>query len=180
MLSLPQTLTLRDGDVVLRDWRDDDESAVAPMFDEPDRRFSSLPALYSQAAALAHIARLRAKRDAGELLALAVTRRGAVPLGNVNLVFRFGADTRQAALGYWISPAARGQGLALAASRLLSDWSFRALSLTRIELLIEPHNAPSLRVAERLGAAVDGRARHEATDGTTWEMVKYTLLPRSR
>jgi RimJ/RimL family protein N-acetyltransferase len=102
-----------------------------------------------------------------------------VPLGNVNLVFRFGADTRQAALGYWTSPAARGHGLAVAASRLLCDWSFRALSLTRIELLIEPHNTPSHRVAERLGAVVDGRTRHEATDGTTWEMVKYTLLPQS-
>ena len=64
-----------------------------------------------------------------------MTRGAGPPLGNVNLVFRFRADERQAALGYWIAPAARRGGLALAASRLLCEWGFRELSLTRIELL---------------------------------------------
>jgi RimJ/RimL family protein N-acetyltransferase len=156
-LSLPYALTRRDGDVVLRDWREDDEAALEPLFAETDRRFSSLPARYSRGAALEHIERLRARREAGELLALAVTRRGVAPVGNVNLVFRFGAGTRQAALGYWMSPPARGQGLAAAAGKLLCDWGFSALSLTRIELLVEPVNVASHRVAERLGAVVDGR-----------------------
>jgi hypothetical protein len=140
-LSLPHALTRRDGDVVLRDWREDDEAALEPLFAETDRRFSSLPARYSRGAALEHIERLRARREAGELLALAVTRRGVAPVGNVNLVFRFGAGTRQAALGYWMSPPARGQGR---------------------------------------GAVVDGRARHAANDGTTWEIVRYSLLPEAQ
>jgi [ribosomal protein S5]-alanine N-acetyltransferase len=178
MLALPSSLTIRHGDVALRDWREDDEAALEPLFGDPDvARFFALPPLYSRAAALEHIGRLRAKRAAGELLALAVTRDGDVPLGNVNLVFRFGRDVREAALGYWISPAARGQGLALAATTLLCDWGFRELSLTRIELLVDPMNVPSRRVAERLGAVADGLVRHAGNDGSMWEMVKYSLSP---
>jgi RimJ/RimL family protein N-acetyltransferase len=180
MLVLPKSLTLRDRDVVLRDWRESDEAALTPLFVDPDvARFSSLPPHYSRRAALEHIGRLRAKRAAGELLALAVTRDGDVPLGNVNLVFRFGPDAREAALGYWMSPAARGEGLAVAASRLLCDWGFRELSLRRIELLIEPSNVASHRVAERLGAVADGRTQHAANDGSMSEMLRYSLSPPS-
>jgi RimJ/RimL family protein N-acetyltransferase len=174
---LPPSLTLRNGAVVLRDWREGDEAALEPLFGDPDvARFSSLPTLYSRAGALEHIRRLRAKRAAGELLALAVTRDGGVPLGNVNLVFRFGDDAREAALGYWTSPAARRQGLAVTAAALLCDWGFRELSVTRIELLVERTNVASQRVAERLGAVADGLTRHAAHDGSVWEMVKYSLL----
>jgi [ribosomal protein S5]-alanine N-acetyltransferase len=178
MLVLPESLTLRNCEVVLRDWCEADEAALEPLFGDPDvARFSSLPPRYSRAAALEHIGRLRAKRAASELLALAVTRDGGAPLGNVNLVFRFEPDTREAALGYWMSPAARGQGLAVAATTLLCEWGFRELSLTRIELLIDPTNVPSHRVAERLGAVTDGLTRHAANDGSVCEMVRYSLSP---
>jgi RimJ/RimL family protein N-acetyltransferase len=92
---LPESLTLREGEVALRDWREEDEAALEPLFGDPDvARFSSLPRRYSRAAALNHIDRLRVKRAAGELFALAVTRDGGPPLGNVNLVFRFGPNAQ--------------------------------------------------------------------------------------
>jgi len=50
----------------------------------------------------------------------------------------------------------RGHGLAVRATSLLCEWAFRALSLTRIELLIEPENASSHRLAERRGAVRGG------------------------
>ncbi len=44
MLMLPESLTFRDDEVVLRDWRNDDEAALKPLFGDPDvARFSSLP-----------------------------------------------------------------------------------------------------------------------------------------
>jgi RimJ/RimL family protein N-acetyltransferase len=63
----------------------------------------------------------------------------------------------------------------VAATRLLCDWAFRELRLTRIELLVEPTNVPSHRVAERLGAVADGLTQHAANDGGICEMVKYSL-----
>jgi [ribosomal protein S5]-alanine N-acetyltransferase len=175
---LPEELTLREGEVVLRDWREGDESALEPLFGDPDvAPFSSLPPVYSPAAAREHVERLRARRAAGELLALAVTRNGGDPVGNVNLVFRF-ESSAEAALGYWITPAARGQGLAATATRLLARWGFDHLGLTRIELLIDPANTPSHRVAERLGATRVGLRTHEA-NGRTFEMVAYDVAAAS-
>jgi RimJ/RimL family protein N-acetyltransferase len=175
---LPESLVLRGEGVVLRDWRDEDEAALAPLFGDPDlARFLSLPAEYSREAALAHLANLRRGRAAGEILALAVAREaGGAPVGNVNLVFRFGAGAGacDAALGYWITPAARRRGIAVPACRLLCAWGFAELGLTRIELLIDERNAPSHRVARRLGARRDGVGAYTA-NGRTWELARYSL-----
>ena len=47
---------------------------------------------------------------------------------------------------------ARGQGIAAAALRLLSDWAFATFGdLARLELWILPGNERSLGVAERAG-----------------------------
>jgi hypothetical protein len=79
VIALPDALSLRDGDVALRDWRDGDQAALTPLFGDPDvGRFYSLPTLCSRAAALEYVGRLRAKRAAGELLALAVHATAAV------------------------------------------------------------------------------------------------------
>jgi RimJ/RimL family protein N-acetyltransferase len=141
-------------------------------------RFSTVPWAYSPSAARAWVDRQREARAAGTKLTLAITRAGEdVALGNVNLV-GFSDDGRQASLGYWLVPAARGHGLALGAARLLSGWGLERLGLTRIELAILPGNAPSRRLAERLGAAPEGirQASHQA-EGRAWDTAIYALHP---
>jgi len=176
---LPETLTLHGSDVVLRDWRDDDAASVEPVCGDPEVcRFTTVPWTYSRSAAVAWISRLHARRLAGSGLALAITRSGAdTALGNVNLV-RFSADGQTAALGYWVIPAARRRGLALAGASLLCDWGFAELHLSSIELAILPENTASHRVAERLGAVRQGLRRnsHQA-EGRLWDMVIYKLTP---
>lgn len=118
-------MTLSEQNVVLRDWQERDASAVEPVCGEWDVcQFTTVPWTYSAAEAGAWIGRLRALRESGNGLALAITRADDdTPVGNVNLV-RFSSDGREAALGYWLVPAARGQGLAVRASRALCDWGF--------------------------------------------------------
>ena len=60
-------------------------------------------------------------------------------------------------VGYWLLPAARGQGHATRAVRLLVEGAIRVLGLRRIELVADVRNAASRRVAERAGF------RHVAT-----------------
>jgi ribosomal-protein-alanine N-acetyltransferase len=179
MVSLPETLTLYDRDLVLRDWQGCDAPALKPVCGDWDVcQFGSVPWTYSFEEASAWIARLHARRTNGSGVALAITRREqASPVGNVNLV-RFNPDGREAALGYWLVPAARGQGVAVRAARLLCAWGFRELGLARIELAILPGNAASHAVAERLGARQEGlrMASHEA-EGRHWDMVIYSLSP---
>lgn len=165
--------------LVLRNWRENDAPALETVCGDVDVcQFTTVPWTYSPADARAWIRHLEQRRSSGTGLALAITRAGEDrALGNVNLV-RIGDDGCQAALGYWVVPTARGQGLASAAARLLCSWGFEQLALERIELAILPGNTASQHVAERLGATHHGvrRDSHQAA-GRRWDMVIYTLHP---
>lgn len=177
--AFPEELTLRGGGLLLRDWSDEDASALRTICGDPDVcRFTSVPGTYSPDAARAWVGRIREQRLAGNGIALAILAPGAVDvIGNVNLV-RFSPDRREAALGYWLVPVARGKGYATAATRVLCTWGFEELGLRRIELAILPTNRASRRVAERLNARHEGLRRdsHEA-EGRPWDMEIYTLKP---
>jgi [ribosomal protein S5]-alanine N-acetyltransferase len=170
MPALPDSLTLRDGGVVLRDWRQQDAPMLESVCGDRDVcRFSTVPWTYTPAAAQAWVRRQHDKRSSGDALGLAITREhDDLALGHVNLV-RF--EGTAAALGYWLVPAARGHGLAVNAARMLCAYGFEKLGLTRIELAILPENRPSHAVAERLGAKREGvrRESHEA------DMVIYSV-----
>ena len=59
-------------------------------------------------------------------------------------------------LGWTLAPEARGQGYASEAARFLLDYAFEHLERPHVMSLIHPDNAPSIRVAERLGQTVEG------------------------
>ncbi|HUR87011.1 MAG TPA: GNAT family N-acetyltransferase [Solirubrobacteraceae bacterium] len=176
MAVLPESLRLRDGDLVLRDWREDDAPFLEPVCGDPDVcRFTTLPWAYTQPEALAWIRRQHDHRTSATAVVLAVTHAvDDVALGSVSLG-RFSDDGRQAELGYWLLPGARGRGLATTAAHVLCAWGFEHLGLARIELAILPENVASRRVAERLGAAFEGvrPGRHE--EGRAVDMAVYSL-----
>jgi RimJ/RimL family protein N-acetyltransferase len=177
MATLPQALRLEGERVILRDWRDEDAPALAPVCGEWDVcAFTSLPWRYSEAEALAWIERQRHKRTAGTVLALAIQgRNDERALGNVNLACRPDAD-REAEIGYWLIPEARGRGLVTAAASLLIEWALANLGLDRVELAILPQNLASRRVAERLGATPEGiRERSHEAEGRLWDMTIWSL-----
>jgi RimJ/RimL family protein N-acetyltransferase len=60
-------------------------------------------------------------------------------------------------LGWTIIPEYQGRGYATEAARMLLDYAFDALGQARVISLIHPDNAPSRRVAEKLGQRVDGQ-----------------------
>lgn len=62
---------------------------------------------------------------------------------------------RQAELGVVLHPDAQGRGLATRALRLLIDHLF-AVGLHRITARVDPRNAPSLRLFDRLGMRREG------------------------
>ena len=61
-------------------------------------------------------------------------------------------------VGWGIAKEFRGKGYATEAARASIDWVFDNLAVDRIVHCIEPDNAGSQGVAERLGATVEGRA----------------------
>jgi RimJ/RimL family protein N-acetyltransferase len=62
-------------------------------------------------------------------------------------------------LGFWAAPEARGAGVTTAAAWLVCHWGLGPLGLERIVWQAEVGNAPSRRVAEKLGFTVEGVLR---------------------
>ena len=60
-------------------------------------------------------------------------------------------------LGWFVIPAAKGKGFAQEAALALRDHAFGPLGMTRLVSYIDPDNAPSRRLAARLGAVVEGQ-----------------------
>lgn len=63
-------------------------------------------------------------------------------------------------VGYWIRTSRRGQGIAPAAVRQVARFGFENVGLVRLELVIDVDNAASIRVAEKVGAILEGVLRN--------------------
>lgn len=84
----------------------------------------------------------------------------------------------QGEIGYIVAPAARGQGVATTALRRISEWAFEELGLLRLQLLIKPSNAGSLRIAEKAGYVREGITRSlYFKEGERSDFVVFSLLP---
>ena len=101
--------------------------------------------------------------------ALLVTRRtdGAI-VGAVNLSQIVGGGFQSAYLGYWIGASHAGQGymtegLSLALRRAFAIWR-----LHRVEANIQPTNAPSRRLVQRLGFRLEGYSPKYLKVGGRW------------
>ncbi|WCN82459.1 GNAT family N-acetyltransferase [Micromonospora sp. LH3U1] len=83
----------------------------------------------------------------------------------------------QAEVGYWVRPAARGRGVAVAATRALSEHAF-ATGTVRLELLTDPENGPSQRVALAAGFRYEGlrRSADQRRDGGRHDMLAWVRL----
>jgi ribosomal-protein-alanine N-acetyltransferase len=77
-----------------------------------------------------------------------------VSLGNVQR-----GPFQSAYVGYWIDEAAAGRGYIPEGVVLMLRYAFDELRLHRIEAAIVPRNAPSRRVADKLGLRDEGVAR---------------------
>lgn len=134
--------------MLLRRWRPTDVDALTSIWqdDELQRRFGVEPPVTTESTA-AYIDGVAARWRDGLQLSLAVTVDEALA-GGCDLDH---LDTNQPDLGYWLASDARGRGYAMRATRLLLDWAAATLGMTEACIEVEPDNAPSIAVAERLG-----------------------------
>ncbi|WP_370743368.1 GNAT family N-acetyltransferase [Streptomyces sp. LUP47B] len=69
-------------------------------------------------------------------------------------------DRGHAEIAYWVLPAGRGIGIAVEATRRLTDWALHDLGLHRLTLCHAVANESSCRVAEKAGFPLEGTMRH--------------------
>jgi ribosomal-protein-alanine N-acetyltransferase len=170
---------LTDGTVRLRLMSDDDVDAVAEACRDPEiARFTTIPSPYRPRHAREWLVHSRGGLESGtDLHTLIVDPADDELLGSAGIS---GLDlaTGRCAFGYWVTAQARGRGVATRALRLLSRFAFHDLEVQRVELWIDPENAASLRVAERVGFSREGLLRSfMPINGVRRDMLMYSLLP---
>lgn len=106
------------------------------------------------------------RRDGGELL-------GTVTLFNIHVA------NRCAEVGYVLRSAHWGRGYMSEALGALIDHSFAVLKLRRLEADVDPNNAKSLRILERMGFSREGLLRERwNVAGEIQDSVFLGLLAR--
>lgn len=162
-----QPVLVAAGGLTLRPWLPSDAATVAAAYSDPGIQRWHRRAVASDDEAQELIARWnqgwRAETAAG--WAVVVTEHGEVvgrvSIRDVNLELGCGE------VGYWVLPAARGNGIAARAVREASRWALDDLGLHRLELGHSVANAASCRVAGKAGFRLEGTL-HSAllhTDG---------------
>jgi RimJ/RimL family protein N-acetyltransferase len=88
---------------------------------------------------------------------------------------------RVANLGYWIRSSRAGQGIAPAAVRELSRWTFAHTALNRLEIVVAVGNTRSERVAIKAGAERDAVLKQRVIlNGNPSDAVMFSIVrPRA-
>lgn len=153
--------------LVLRRWREEDAETLHATLETSLAHLTPWVLFVREEprsvdATFERLCRYMAAFETGAQFHYAVERDGAL-VGEVMLIDRVGPDGIE--LGYWLAHDATGHGYATEACAPLVELALGALGRERVVLRCDENNAPSLRVAERLGAVPVGR--EEAEDGVT-------------
>ena len=121
----------------------------------------------------------RARWQEGTLYAFAITDAqsglvlGGCSLSHIHPVYHL------CNLGYWVRSSRRGQGIAGRATLLAARYAFEKIGLLRVEIVIAPGNAASIRVAEKVGAHYEGILRNRMVVGSeVYDARMYSLIPQ--
>jgi RimJ/RimL family protein N-acetyltransferase len=163
--------------VVLRPWTPDDAGAVLAACQDPEiQRWTTVPSPYTEADAVRYVTEVApaAWADGGAVYAVVDAATGE-PAGSIGV---HGMRDGVAAVGYWTAPAARGRGLTSDALRTLTAWLVGEGGAGRVELVVEPANTASIRVAEAAGFTAEEVLRGRLLlRGRRADVVLYSVLP---
>ena len=167
-------MELRDSELVLRPWVEGDIPELVGAINDPE---------------IAHwiplIPRPYTETDAREFLSgevapaehrLAIILDGEV-VGGIGM--QINSHQHRGHVGYWVAADVRGRGICTRALRLLARHALDTLELQRLELITDPDNVASQRVAEKVGFQREGvlRAHLRHPDGRIRDSVMFSLLP---
>ncbi|MGR5178364.1 GNAT family N-acetyltransferase [Vibrio parahaemolyticus] len=97
---------------------------------------------------------------------------GMVALNEFYHTFNMGS------LGYWVKDSAQHRGFATEALEALIEFSFTRLLLTRLEIVCDPNNTASHKLAERVGAQFECLAKNRFVFNKVPKAGKvYSLIP---
>src|SRR3954452_755821 len=168
---------LADDLVALRQWRHRDLPELVEACQDPEiPRWTAVPSPYGERDAREYLARAEIDRRSGRELGLAVVEPGGgALLGSCGLA-RFDWQDRKVEVGYWVAGSARRRSVGSRATSLLSRWALTGLGMERVELLANPLNEASQRLAERAGFTREGLLRaYRRRKGEREDLIMFSL-----
>jgi RimJ/RimL family protein N-acetyltransferase len=166
-------MELHADSVVLRSWRENDAAAVHAACQDTaiQHWLSVIPRPYTLDHARAFI---RGVDTAGRH-EFAIVEHGRV-VGSITLHIN---GSRTGRIGYWCVGDARGRGIMTRALRRLCRYGLDERGLRRLELITDPDNVASQRVATKVGFQREGvlRSHLPHPDGRRCDSVMFSLLP---
>ena len=167
--------------VALRPLTEADEDRLFTLFSDPvAMRYWSFPPFTERAQARRRIA------DAlsGENVTWGISQNDAL-IGTVAL-HDLHVPSGRAEIGYMLARPHWGKGLAFEAASLAIDHAFGPLGLRRVEADIDPRNAASQKLLERLGFRREGLLKErwkvgdEISDSALYGLLARDWLERAR
>jgi RimJ/RimL family protein N-acetyltransferase len=169
---------LRDDVVRLRPWRMEDAPAVVAACQDPAISYwiPWVPRPYANEDAETFLRGCLESGDERRPFAIEDAETGEL-LGSIDMFLN--GERYRGHLGYWVAGPARGRGVCTRALRLLVAWALESLELQRLELITDPGNIASQRVAEKVGFRREGvlRSHLRHPDGRRRDSVMFSLLP---
>ncbi len=166
---------LRAGDLLLRAPVEGDIDAVAPAFLDPEvGGEAGLPPVGADQLRWMLREQLPDLHATGRLSAYVIAAEDGELLGGASLR-SFDPMRDSVEIGYWLFVSSRGRGVATRAAGALVEHAF-ANGIYRVEAHVRVGNAPSERVAERLGFVREGVKRRYLRHAGT--RVDATLFAR--
>lgn len=168
---------LVDKALMLRPWHLDDVDSVYEICQDPAiQEFTTVPVPYTREIADLWVRTSPQKYLEREKISLAGVRNGelvlSVSLHNIHEFDHVGE------IGYWVSPSARGEGLASHAVEMLTEFAF-AIGFRRLTAITLPENQASQKSLLNAGFELETVLRDAMTrrDGFQTNAVLFAKFP---
>src|SRR5688500_9039533 len=154
-----EPVELRVGGWLLRPPRPEDSADALAMLTDPEvQQWNPVPSVTDATTAAEWLARGGDWGEGDHATFSIVDAATGRFTGNVSL-HRIDREQANASIGYRVAAWARGRGAATATVAEVTDWSFAALGIQRVELCHAVANPASCRVALKAGYAMEGTLR---------------------
>jgi RimJ/RimL family protein N-acetyltransferase len=173
--------------VMLRELRRSDAPALLQLSQRPEIAAHVWSAPASVADFEQFIEATRQKRAAGRYTCFAVVPRGQTAPAGIFELRSLQPDFYRAETAFFLDAAFWGTGVFEDAARLICDFAFTAVGVTRIEARAEVDNGRANGALKKLGATLEGRLRasfvrdDKEVDQNLWSIIKGvdSLAPAS-
>ena len=126
---------------------------------------------------VAWLERMEKLQAAGGVVQMVIVERQSQQVIGACLLFAYDEASSRAEIGYVLGRPYWGQGLMIEAIDAVVKFGFEQLGLRRLEATVDPRNAASLKLIERLGFSNEGTRRQRVLmKGMLVDQRLYGLL----